>query len=385
MMLESTQRDFDRLSWHHHNLRQWSFEVQWHLHPFRHYRERPYVAPTTPVTPVDRTDSDDPSPRPTRRPRHVAAALAQEHIIRENANGAGGSPDGNIAGNASVPTKGATTFVYECGEKSPQRAMHVQRKLIDNVKDGEVEANVVRRAEHNQGPNDSHHLDRVEFMNRALCRCCTVARAPYTDCTFLNVKELSDQVKGTIRERVLFAQSSFTLGAPVLIKKEHEEHFEDHFEELLKKAAIREKVIAYASRQLKKHEENYTTHDLELGAVVVALDLWGALFVWLRRLKLYMGESVIARLLSEIQLEHKIHFIEEPVEIMDREVKQLKQSRILSSRYNEFQTIARFHVEARRLSSKDLPSSCPRVERRQEEESSTRDVLLLRMEEFKPP
>ncbi|GJU08309.1 putative reverse transcriptase domain-containing protein [Tanacetum coccineum] len=31
----------------------------------------------------------------------------------------------------------------------------------------------------------------------------------------------------------------------------------------------REKVIAYAFRQLKPHEENYTTHDLELGAVVV--------------------------------------------------------------------------------------------------------------------
>ncbi|GJS76948.1 putative reverse transcriptase domain-containing protein [Tanacetum coccineum] len=29
----------------------------------------------------------------------------------------------------------------------------------------------------------------------------------------------------------------------------------------------REKVIVYASRQLKIHEKNYTTHDLELGAV----------------------------------------------------------------------------------------------------------------------
>ncbi|GJX01107.1 putative reverse transcriptase domain-containing protein [Tanacetum coccineum] len=36
----------------------------------------------------------------------------------------------------------------------------------------------------------------------------------------------------------------------------------------------REKVMAYASRQLKVHEENYTTHDLELGAVVFALRLW---------------------------------------------------------------------------------------------------------------
>ncbi|GJV50579.1 putative reverse transcriptase domain-containing protein [Tanacetum coccineum] len=35
----------------------------------------------------------------------------------------------------------------------------------------------------------------------------------------------------------------------------------------------KEKVIAYASRQLKPHEENYTTHDLELGAVVFALKI----------------------------------------------------------------------------------------------------------------
>ena len=34
------------------------------------------------------------------------------------------------------------------------------------------------------------------------------------------------------------------------------------------------KVIAYASRQLKVHEKNYPTHDMELVAVVFALKLW---------------------------------------------------------------------------------------------------------------
>ncbi|GKF14498.1 putative reverse transcriptase domain-containing protein [Tanacetum coccineum] len=36
----------------------------------------------------------------------------------------------------------------------------------------------------------------------------------------------------------------------------------------------REKVIAYASQQLKPNEKNYTTHDIELGAVVFALKIW---------------------------------------------------------------------------------------------------------------
>ncbi|GKC78451.1 putative reverse transcriptase domain-containing protein, partial [Tanacetum coccineum] len=36
----------------------------------------------------------------------------------------------------------------------------------------------------------------------------------------------------------------------------------------------RGKVIAYASRQLKIHEKNYTTYDLELGALVFSLKTW---------------------------------------------------------------------------------------------------------------
>ena len=34
------------------------------------------------------------------------------------------------------------------------------------------------------------------------------------------------------------------------------------------------KVVAYASRQLKSHERNYPTHDLELAAIVFALKIW---------------------------------------------------------------------------------------------------------------
>nr|GFD18585.1 putative reverse transcriptase domain-containing protein [Tanacetum cinerariifolium] len=47
----------------------------------------------------------------------------------------------------------------------------------------------------------------------------------------------------------------------------------------------RGKVIADASRQLKIYEKNYTTHDLELGAVVFSLKIW--------RHYLYETKSVI--------------------------------------------------------------------------------------------
>nr|GFA80498.1 putative reverse transcriptase domain-containing protein [Tanacetum cinerariifolium] len=66
--------------------------------------------------------------------------------------------------------------------------------------------------------------------------------------------------------------------APILALPEGTENFIVYCDASLKSYGEvlmqREKVIAYASRQLKKHEENYTTHDLELDAVVFALRLW---------------------------------------------------------------------------------------------------------------
>ncbi|GJV95548.1 putative reverse transcriptase domain-containing protein [Tanacetum coccineum] len=66
--------------------------------------------------------------------------------------------------------------------------------------------------------------------------------------------------------------------APILALPEGTEDFVVYCDASLKGYVAvlmqREKVIAYASRQLKVHEENYTTHDLELGAIIFALRLW---------------------------------------------------------------------------------------------------------------
>ncbi|GJT08727.1 putative reverse transcriptase domain-containing protein [Tanacetum coccineum] len=65
--------------------------------------------------------------------------------------------------------------------------------------------------------------------------------------------------------------------APILALPEGNEDFIAYCDASIKGLGAvlmqREKVIAYASRQLKIHEKNYTTHDLELGAVVFALKI----------------------------------------------------------------------------------------------------------------
>ncbi|GKB10653.1 reverse transcriptase domain-containing protein, partial [Tanacetum coccineum] len=66
--------------------------------------------------------------------------------------------------------------------------------------------------------------------------------------------------------------------APILALPEEDDDFVVYCDASLQGLGVvlmqREKIIAYASRQLKPHKENYTTHDLELGAVVFALKTW---------------------------------------------------------------------------------------------------------------
>ena len=57
------------------------------------------------------------------------------------------------------------------------------------------------------------------------------------------------------------------------------------------------KVVAYASRQLKPHEQNYPTHDLELAAVVFALKIWRH-YLYGERCRIYTDHKSLKFLLT---------------------------------------------------------------------------------------
>ncbi|GJW31505.1 putative reverse transcriptase domain-containing protein [Tanacetum coccineum] len=108
----------------------------------------------------------------------------------------------------------------------------------------------------------------------------TVARAPYRlapsemkNCQN-NLQELPDKERNQVRlgrkgrERFPVDKAE-AVQCPILALPEGSEDFVVYCDASHKGLGVlmqREKVIAYASRQLKVHEKNYTTHDLELGS-----------------------------------------------------------------------------------------------------------------------
>ncbi|GJT39769.1 putative reverse transcriptase domain-containing protein [Tanacetum coccineum] len=94
----------------------------------------------------------------------------------------------------------------------------------------------------------------VEFHIDLILGAMPVAKSPYRLAP-TEMQELSNQLK-ELQDKGFIRPSSSPWGAPVLFVKK----------------VKRNKVIAYASRQLKIYEKNYTTHDLELGAVARLLE-----------------------------------------------------------------------------------------------------------------
>ena len=62
-----------------------------------------------------------------------------------------------------------------------------------------------------------------------------------------------------------------------------------------------DKVVAYASRQLKSHEQNYPTHDLELVAVVFALKIWRH-YLYGEKCRIYTDHKSLKYLLTQKEL-----------------------------------------------------------------------------------
>ncbi|GJS43479.1 putative reverse transcriptase domain-containing protein [Tanacetum coccineum] len=97
-------------------------------------------------------------------------------------------------------------------------------------------------------------------------------KAKCFECRVQNKKEHEEHLKAILK---LLKKEEF---APILALPEGSKDFVVYCDASYKGLGVilmqREKVIAYASRQLKIHEKNYTTRDLELGSVVFAPKIW---------------------------------------------------------------------------------------------------------------
>ncbi|GJS65904.1 putative reverse transcriptase domain-containing protein [Tanacetum coccineum] len=128
----------------------------------------------------------------------------------------------------------------------------------------------------------SNAKDKCTYAYTLLCRSVRTkynSIIPFSSCSLTKLTQKS--VKFDWGEK---AETAFQLlkqklcSASILALPEGSENFVVYCDALHKWLGVvlmqKEKVIAYASCQLKVHEKNYTTHDLELGAVVFALKMW---------------------------------------------------------------------------------------------------------------
>ncbi|GKE65497.1 putative reverse transcriptase domain-containing protein [Tanacetum coccineum] len=124
------------------------------------------------------------------------------------------------------------------------------------------QAYVVRDAEHNQGPN----VVTAGYYRRFIEGFSLISK-PLTKLTQKNKK----YEWGTEEDEAFQTLKQKLCSAPILALPKGAKNFIVYYDASHKGYRVvlmqREKVIMYASRQLKKHKENYTTHDLELGAV----------------------------------------------------------------------------------------------------------------------
>nr|GEU41223.1 reverse transcriptase domain-containing protein [Tanacetum cinerariifolium] len=172
-----------------------------------------------------------------------------------------------------------------------------------------------RGDESNDGRESRLTVISLEFQIDLIPGAAPVARAPYRLAPS-EMKELSEQLQ-ELSEKGFKRPSSSPWGAPVIVPilalPEGSEDFVVYCDASHKGLWVvqmqRENVIAYASRQLKPME-------FEVGdRVMLKVSPW-------------KGVVRFIMLLEQIHVDDRIQFKEEPVEIMEREIKRLKRSHI---------------------------------------------------------
>ena len=66
------------------------------------------------------------------------------------------------------------------------------------------------------------------------------------------------------------------------------------------------RIVAYGSRQLKNHEQNYPTHDMELEAIVFALKIW-RYYLYGEHFKVYSNHKSLKYIFTQRDLNMRQH------------------------------------------------------------------------------
>ncbi|GKB20559.1 putative reverse transcriptase domain-containing protein [Tanacetum coccineum] len=125
-------------------------------------------------------------------------------------------------------------------------------------------------------PNKKEHEEHLKEVLELLKKEKLYAK--FSKCEFWIPKKGVKFNWGDKQEAVFQLLKQKLYSAPILALPEGSEDFVVYCDASHKGLGVvliqREKVISYASRQLKIHEKNYATLDLELGSVVFSLKLW---------------------------------------------------------------------------------------------------------------
>ncbi|GKF21221.1 retrotransposon protein, putative, ty3-gypsy subclass, partial [Tanacetum coccineum] len=152
------------------------------------------------------------------------------------------------------------------GHMIDSEGIHVDPAKIESIKDWASP----------KTPTEIHQfLGLAGYYRRFIKGFLKIAK-PMTKLTQKNVK-FGWNEKAEAACQLLLLKEKFC-SAPIVALPEGSENFVVYCDTSRKGLGAvlmqRKNVIAYGSCQLKNHEKNYTTHDLELGVVVFALKMW---------------------------------------------------------------------------------------------------------------